>query len=61
MVRAEPLSEGGGKVAAAPGQEDREARTTRSDPLPLNPRDADVVRAKQRLYERETHAAPPDR
>jgi hypothetical protein len=32
-----------------------------SDPLPLDPRDADVVRAKQRLYEREAHAAPPDR
>ena len=26
---------------------------TRSDPLPLDPRDADVVRAKRRLYERE--------
>ena len=26
---------------------------TRTDPLPLDPRDADVVRAKQRLYERE--------
>jgi len=31
------------------------------DPLPLDPRDADVVRAKQRLYEREAHAAPRDR
>lgn len=37
----------------------RESRHT--DPLPLDPRDADVVRAKRRLYERETHAAPPDR
>jgi hypothetical protein len=26
---------------------------TRTDPLPLDPRDADVVRAKRRLYERE--------
>ena len=25
---------------------------TRGDPLPLDPRDADVVRAKQRLYEK---------
>jgi hypothetical protein len=32
-----------------------------TDPLPLDPRDADVVRAKQRLYEREANAAPPDR
>ena len=34
---------------------------TRGDPLPLDPRDADVVRAKQRAYERERHAAPPGR
>ena len=34
---------------------------TRGDPLPLDPRDADVVRAKQRLYERKTNPAPPDR
>jgi hypothetical protein len=33
----------------------------RADPLPLDPRDADVVRAKQRLYEREGHAPPRDR
>ena len=33
----------------------------RADPLPLDPRDADVVRAKQRLYERATHATPRDR
>ena len=35
--------------------------STSNDPLPLDPRDADVVRAKQRLYERETHAAPSSR
>jgi hypothetical protein len=34
---------------------------TRADPLPLDPRDPDVVRAKQRLYERQAHAAPRDR
>jgi hypothetical protein len=34
---------------------------SRTDPLPLDPRDADVVRAKRRLYERETHATPPAR
>jgi hypothetical protein len=33
----------------------------RADPSPLDPRDADVVRAKQRLDDREAHAAPPDR
>lgn len=27
-----------------------------NDPLPLDPRDADVVRAKQRLYAREARA-----
>jgi len=32
-----------------------------ADPLPLDPRDADVVRAKQRLYEREARAAARDR
>ena len=34
---------------------------TRDDPLPLDPRDADVVRAKQRLYQQDAHAAPTDR
>ena len=34
---------------------------TRPEPLPLDPRDADVVRAKQRLYERKTRPAPSDR
>jgi hypothetical protein len=29
---------------------------TRTDPLPLDPRDADVVRAKRRLYEREVRS-----
>ena len=33
----------------------------RTDPLPFDPRDTDVVRAKQRLYAREAHAAQPDR
>jgi hypothetical protein len=33
----------------------------RNDPLPLDPRDADVVRAKQRLYEREARATRSDR
>jgi hypothetical protein len=30
---------------------------TRADPLPIDPRDADVVRAKQRLYEQEARRA----
>ena len=34
---------------------------THADPLPLDPRDADVVRAKQRLYEREARATPRER
>lgn len=36
-------------------------KSARTDPLPLDPRDADVVRAKQRLYEREAQAAPRNR
>lgn len=35
--------------------------STHADPLPLDPRDADVVRAKQRRYERETRATTRDR
>ena len=35
---------------------------TRTDnPLPLDPRDADVVRAKRRLYEREVRSEKRDR
>jgi len=34
---------------------------TRDDPLPLDPRDADVVRAKQRLYQQEGRATRADR
>ena len=34
---------------------------TRTDPLPIDPRDADVVRAKRRLYEREVRSTQRDR
>lgn len=34
---------------------------TRTDPLPIDPRDADVVRAKRRLYEREVRSARRER
>ncbi len=34
---------------------------TRVDPLPIDPRDADVVRAKRRIYEREVRSTPRDR
>lgn len=34
---------------------------TRTDPPPLDPRDADVVRAKRRLYEREVRSEKRDR
>jgi hypothetical protein len=34
---------------------------TRADPLPIDPRDADVVRAKRRIYEREVRSSPRDR
>ena len=33
----------------------------RDDPLPIDPRDADVVRAKLRIYEREVRSTPRDR
>jgi hypothetical protein len=54
MVRVENLS---GKVVAKMRQlqvrKTVKREPTRGDPLPLDPRDADIVRAKQRLYERE--------
>ena len=34
---------------------------TRTDPLPIDPRDTDVVRAKRRLYERGERSARRDR
>ncbi len=34
---------------------------TRADPPPLDPRDADVVRAKRRLYERAVRSERRDR
>ena len=34
---------------------------TRNDPLPIDPRDADVVRAKRRLYERGVRSTRRDR
>jgi hypothetical protein len=34
---------------------------TRMDPLPIDPRDADVVRAKRRLYQREARFGRRDR
>jgi hypothetical protein len=36
-------------------------REPTTDPLPLDPRDADVVRAKRRLYEREVRSEKRDR
>jgi hypothetical protein len=36
-------------------------RARTDDPLPIDPRDADVVRAKRRLYEREAHSTRRDR
>jgi hypothetical protein len=53
--------EGGGKMRQLQVKKTVKRGQSLSDPLPLDPRDADVVRAKQRLYEREAHAAPPDR
>jgi hypothetical protein len=34
---------------------------TRMEPLPVDPRDADVVRAKRRLYQREARSERRDR
>lgn len=35
--------------------------SARMEPLPIDPRDADVVRAKRRLYERDVRSARRDR
>ena len=56
-----PMLEGGGEMRQLQVKKIVKREPTRTDPLPLDPRDADVVRAKQRLYERESHAAPTDR
>ena len=53
--------EGGGVMRQLQVKKIVKRDPTRNDPLPLDPRDADVVRAKQRLYEREAHAARSDR
>ena len=55
------MPEGGGKMRQLQVKKIVKREPTRSDPLPVDPRDADVVRAKRRLYEREAHATPPDR
>jgi hypothetical protein len=55
------LPKGGGKMRQLQVKKISKREPTRVDPLPLDPRDADVVRAKQRLYERKAPAAPPDR
>jgi hypothetical protein len=55
------MREGGGEMRQLQVKEIVKRKPTRTDPLPLDPRDADVVRAKKRLYEREAHAAPRDR
>ena len=55
------MREGGGRMRQLQVKRIVKREPTRTDPLPLDPRDADVVRAKQRLYERAAHAAPPDR
>jgi len=34
---------------------------TPAEPLPIDPRDADVVRAKRRIYEREVRSTPRER
>ena len=61
-MRAETYAgKGGGRMRQLQIKKIVKREPDRADPLPLDPRDADVVRAKQRLYEREAHTAPPDR
>lgn len=56
-----PSREGGGKMRQLQVKKIVKREPTRTDPLPLDPRDADVVRAKKRFYERESRAASPGR
>jgi hypothetical protein len=58
---AEHLREGGDGMRQVQIKRIVKREPTRSDPLPLDPRDADVVRAKRRLYERETSSKRRDR
>jgi hypothetical protein len=52
-ARRTPSREGGDGMRQVQIKRIVKREPTRSDPLPLDPRDADVVRAKRRLYERE--------
>ena len=56
-----PMREGDGKMRQLQIKKIVKREPTRDDPLPLDPRDADVVRAKQRLYQQEAHSARADR
>jgi hypothetical protein len=47
------LKRGGGTMRQLQLKKTEKRERTRDDPLPLDPRDTDVVRAKRRLYERE--------
>jgi len=53
--------EGGGQMRQIQVKKVAKREPERADPLPLDPRDAEIIRAKQRLYEREAHAATRDR
>jgi hypothetical protein len=52
VVLAEALLEGGGQVRQMRIKRVAKRESVRTEALPLDPRDADVVRAKRRLYER---------
>jgi hypothetical protein len=61
VVRAEThTGKGGGRMRQLQVKKLAKRKSARTDPLPLDPRDADVVRAKQRLYEREAQPPPRD-
>jgi hypothetical protein len=60
-VRRETYQEGDGCMRQLKVKKSVKREPTRADPLPIDPRDADVVRAKRRIYEREVRSTPRDR
>ena len=59
-ARRPPSQEGDGGMRQVQVKRIVKREATRTDPLPLDPRDADVVRAKRRLYEREVRSPRRD-
>jgi hypothetical protein len=59
-ARRAPSLEGDGRMRQLKVKKSVKREPARTDPQPIDPRDADVVRAKRRLYEREGRSARRD-